>query len=186
MRRHASSARTSKRRSSGIICTARGTKPSWRATMFQTGSNTWKTYDVWPPKGATPTNLYFHSGRHAVVRQTGVHRRRLSRVSLPIRRVRCRTGSGRSHRPIRTATGAAGRMPTSDSSTVVPMCSRHECAARSRRHRHRRPVGNAVCVDVRHRRGLRRQADRRLSGECAAQRVEPPTPVPAQVPTRVP
>jgi putative CocE/NonD family hydrolase len=29
--------------------------------MFQTGSNTWKTYDAWPPTNATPTNLYLRS-----------------------------------------------------------------------------------------------------------------------------
>jgi putative CocE/NonD family hydrolase len=29
------------------------------ATMFETGSNTWKTYNTWPPSGVTPTNLYF-------------------------------------------------------------------------------------------------------------------------------
>jgi hypothetical protein len=26
--------------------------------MFETGSNTWKTYDTWPPKDAKPANLY--------------------------------------------------------------------------------------------------------------------------------
>ncbi|HEY1191337.1 MAG TPA: CocE/NonD family hydrolase [Gemmata sp.] len=30
------------------------------ARMFQTGSNTWETYDSWPPKGAAPQKLYFH------------------------------------------------------------------------------------------------------------------------------
>jgi hypothetical protein len=38
-----------------------GTKPAWRATMFQTGSNSWHTYDSWPVKNATATNLYFHN-----------------------------------------------------------------------------------------------------------------------------
>ncbi len=31
---------------------------TWEAQMFQTGSNTWRTYSVWPPKEAKPTNLY--------------------------------------------------------------------------------------------------------------------------------
>jgi putative CocE/NonD family hydrolase len=32
------------------------------ATTFQTGSNTWKTYDNWPPRQSKPTNLYFNAG----------------------------------------------------------------------------------------------------------------------------
>ncbi|HEV2397306.1 MAG TPA: CocE/NonD family hydrolase [Candidatus Sulfotelmatobacter sp.] len=35
-----------------------GEKPSWQASTFQSGSNTWHTYPVWPPKEAKPTNLY--------------------------------------------------------------------------------------------------------------------------------
>jgi uncharacterized protein len=35
-----------------------GSKPSWRASTFQSGSNTWRTYDAWPPKEAKPTNVY--------------------------------------------------------------------------------------------------------------------------------
>lgn len=31
------------------------------AITFQTGSNTWKTYDSWPPKNAIHKNLYFHA-----------------------------------------------------------------------------------------------------------------------------
>ena len=31
------------------------------AITFQTGSNTWKTYDSWPPKNAAKKNLYFHA-----------------------------------------------------------------------------------------------------------------------------
>lgn len=32
------------------------------AITFQTGSNTWKTYDSWPPKEAVKRNLYFAAG----------------------------------------------------------------------------------------------------------------------------
>ncbi|HEV8446678.1 MAG TPA: CocE/NonD family hydrolase [Gemmatimonadaceae bacterium] len=39
----------------------KGTKPGWRATTFQTGSNSWKTYDAWPPRVAKPTDLYLHA-----------------------------------------------------------------------------------------------------------------------------
>jgi putative CocE/NonD family hydrolase len=31
------------------------------AYVFETGSNRWKTYDVWPPRNARVQNLYFHS-----------------------------------------------------------------------------------------------------------------------------
>ncbi len=38
-----------------------GEKPAWQASTFQSGSNTWHTYDVWPPKEAKPTKLYLHA-----------------------------------------------------------------------------------------------------------------------------
>lgn len=31
------------------------------ALTFQTGSNTWQSYQQWPPKNSAPKNLYFHS-----------------------------------------------------------------------------------------------------------------------------
>src|SRR6516165_11233153 len=39
----------------------RGGKPTWQATTFQSGSNTWKTYTAWPPKQAVATKLYLHA-----------------------------------------------------------------------------------------------------------------------------
>ena len=39
----------------------KGEKPKWQASTFQSGSNSWKTYAVWPPKEAQPKNLYLHS-----------------------------------------------------------------------------------------------------------------------------
>jgi putative CocE/NonD family hydrolase len=38
-----------------------GDKPAWKATTFQSGSNTWHTYQAWPPKQSKPTNLYLHA-----------------------------------------------------------------------------------------------------------------------------
>jgi putative CocE/NonD family hydrolase len=38
-----------------------GTKPAWAATMFQTGTNAWKTYASWPPAAAKPTSLFLHA-----------------------------------------------------------------------------------------------------------------------------
>ncbi|MGC1384662.1 MAG: CocE/NonD family hydrolase [Candidatus Acidiferrales bacterium] len=39
----------------------KGDKPTWKATTFETGSNTWHTYAAWPPANATVTNLYLHA-----------------------------------------------------------------------------------------------------------------------------
>jgi len=39
----------------------KGEKPAWTATLFQTGSNVWKSYPVWPPREAVPTSLYLHA-----------------------------------------------------------------------------------------------------------------------------
>ena len=37
-----------------------GEKPAWQATTFQSGSNSWHSYAVWPPKKSSLTNLYLH------------------------------------------------------------------------------------------------------------------------------
>ena len=39
----------------------KGAKPEWAATMFETGSNVWKTYPTWPPAAAKPTSLFLHA-----------------------------------------------------------------------------------------------------------------------------
>jgi putative CocE/NonD family hydrolase len=38
-----------------------GEKPAWQANTFQSGSNSWHTYTVWPPKEAKPTKLYLRA-----------------------------------------------------------------------------------------------------------------------------
>jgi len=38
-----------------------GAKFSWKASTFQSGSNTWRTYSVWPPREAKPGKLYLHA-----------------------------------------------------------------------------------------------------------------------------
>ena len=38
-----------------------GEKPTWQASTFQSGANRWRTYAVWPPREAKPTNLYLHA-----------------------------------------------------------------------------------------------------------------------------
>jgi putative CocE/NonD family hydrolase len=39
----------------------KGDKFAWQTSTFQSGSNSWHTYTVWPPKEAKPTNLYLHA-----------------------------------------------------------------------------------------------------------------------------
>ncbi len=39
----------------------KGAKPEWAATMFETGSNVWRTYPTWPPAAAKPTSLFLHA-----------------------------------------------------------------------------------------------------------------------------
>jgi putative CocE/NonD family hydrolase len=39
----------------------KGSKPAWRASTFQSGSNKWRTYDAWPPTESKPTNLYLRA-----------------------------------------------------------------------------------------------------------------------------
>lgn len=39
----------------------KGEKPSWQASTFQSGSNSWHTYPAWPPKEAKSTNLYLQA-----------------------------------------------------------------------------------------------------------------------------
>ena len=38
-----------------------GSKLPWKASTFQSGSNTWHTYTAWPPAEASPKNLYLHA-----------------------------------------------------------------------------------------------------------------------------
>jgi putative CocE/NonD family hydrolase len=38
-----------------------GSKPEWKATTFQSGSNQWRTYNEWPPREAKRSNLYLHA-----------------------------------------------------------------------------------------------------------------------------
>jgi putative CocE/NonD family hydrolase len=40
----------------------KGSRNFAEATVFQTGSNRWETYESWPPASAQPTNLYLRGG----------------------------------------------------------------------------------------------------------------------------
>ena len=38
-----------------------GEKPKWKASIFESGSNEWRTYTEWPPKESRATSLYLRS-----------------------------------------------------------------------------------------------------------------------------
>ncbi len=38
-----------------------GAKPDYRVRILESGSNVWKNYESWPPKGATDTSLYLRA-----------------------------------------------------------------------------------------------------------------------------
>ena len=40
----------------------KGTLTQPEATVFESGSNTWRTFNAWPPKEAVTRSLYFHEG----------------------------------------------------------------------------------------------------------------------------
>jgi uncharacterized protein len=39
----------------------KGTRPEWRARIFETGSNLWRSYPQWPPENTIATDLYLHA-----------------------------------------------------------------------------------------------------------------------------
>jgi uncharacterized protein len=66
----------------------KGSKPDWSATIFQTGTNTWRTYKAWPPP-SKPTSLYFHSDGSLsfdppVAGERGAHRDYVSDPASPV------------------------------------------------------------------------------------------------------
>jgi putative CocE/NonD family hydrolase len=38
-----------------------GDKPAWKVSTFQAGTNSWHTYQEWPPRASKPTRLYLHA-----------------------------------------------------------------------------------------------------------------------------
>jgi len=40
----------------------KGPAPAAEATVFETGGNSWKTFDAWPPRGTADRTLYFREG----------------------------------------------------------------------------------------------------------------------------
>jgi putative CocE/NonD family hydrolase len=67
----------------------KGAKPAWKASMFETGSNTWRTYAQWPPQDERPTNLYLHadgtlSFNAPTTDEIGAHRDYVSDPANPV------------------------------------------------------------------------------------------------------
>ena len=138
----------------------KGAKPEWAATMFQTGSNAWKTYSSWPPAGAKPTSLYLHGdGSLSLAAPAATDKAPRTYVSDPANPVPYRA------RPIsptypgrRLAELGIGRPALCRSPAGCPFL--RERAAGAGSHRQRRGGRRAICVDLRHRQRFHRQADR--------------------------
>ena len=107
----------------------KGEKFPWKASTFQTGSNSWQTYAAWPPTVDARPSVYLQRRRRAVVRRAAGAATATCSTS-PTRRTRCRIARVRSRRPIPQATGGGGKSRISASSTTVPT-SRRGSARRS-------------------------------------------------------
>jgi len=44
------------------------------ATVFETGSNQWKSYGVWPPKNSTPVNYYFSNNQQLSTQKPNINK----------------------------------------------------------------------------------------------------------------
>jgi putative CocE/NonD family hydrolase len=67
----------------------KGTKPEWRAKIFQTGSNMWRTYPDWPLNNAVATKLYLHADGTLSFKapgpaEDGAHRSYISDPANPV------------------------------------------------------------------------------------------------------
>jgi len=61
-----------------------GSKFTWKASTFQSGSNSWHTYDQWPPSNAKNTRLYLHAdGSLSFQAPSGASREYVQYVSDP-------------------------------------------------------------------------------------------------------
>ena len=105
-----------------------GEKFPWKASTFQTGSNSWQTYAAWPPPATRDQPLPARQ-RHAVVRGAA-GRGQLRAVRLGSGQPGAVSARVRSRRPIRPATGGDGKSRISASSTIAPT-SRPGSARRS-------------------------------------------------------
>ena len=100
----------------------RGPMPLAEATVFEGGSNRWRSFDAWPPKDATRKALYLHADGVLSFDQPAAGP--AFTATSPTRPSQCPTAAARSSRPItpRDPTGVPGRSRTNASSTTGPMC----------------------------------------------------------------
>jgi hypothetical protein len=147
----------------------KGEKFPWKASTFQTGSNSWHTYQAWPP-ASTATKLYLHRDGVLSFEAPPAGNSYVQYVSDPANPVPYRP------RPI-SPTYPAGdwrRWEVGDQRFVENRPDVATWVSRpldSRPHRDRRAGGEPRRVDVRHRQRFCRQADRRLSGERPGERL---------------
>ena len=161
----------------------KGEKFPWKASTFQTGSNSWQTYAAWPPK-ATATNLYLRAdGALSFDAAAGAATSFVQYVSDPANPVPYRAApdladlsGGRL-----AAVGGRGSALRRQSSRRRHLGQR---AARSRSDGDRRTRRRSVRVDLRHRQRFRRQADRRLSRNTRSRTRGTPTPARSRGSTR--
>jgi len=148
----------------------RGEKLPWKASTFETGSNTWKTYASWPPKSIA-TNFYLHPDGTLSTAAPAAADAFRQYISDPANPVPYRA------RPISPTypEGDWRRWEVADQRFVDNRPGRGRLDQPSARRRHddsRRSFGRSGRVDDGLRQRLHRQADRRLSGNRAVQRME--------------
>ena len=168
----ASSAKILKRHFFGYYLHGKGEKPTWQASTFQSGSNTWKTYAAWPPKEAKPTKLYLHAD--GTLSFTAPEK---CETDKALSRICFRSSQpGSLSRTADLANLSRGRLAYLGSSRPafrgspagrVELCER---ATRPRLGDHRPAGGRAVCLHIRYRFRFCREIDRCLSAGCAEDR----------------
>ena len=99
-----------------------GDKIAWKASTFQSGSNSWHTYSAWPPKESKLTNLYLQCRRLFVVRSTE-SRQNVCRIRLRPRQSRPLSPASHLSHLSRRRLALFGRSPTSASSITGLTCS---------------------------------------------------------------
>ncbi len=150
----------------------KGEKLPWKASTFQSGSNTWRQYDAWPPKPAKPRNLYLHADgtlSFDAPRASGADFAQY--LSDPANPVPYR------QRPI-SPTYPGGDWRTwevADQRFVdhrPDVTQLRERAPGQRSHRDRTTRRGAVCIHFGNRQRFRSEADRRVSRRCSGECLE--------------
>ena len=151
-----------------------GSKPGWQASTFQSGSNTWRTYALWPPPEAKPTKLYLHLDGTVSFSapDMGTNRNPIPGICFRSRRSGAVSPAPHfSHLSWRRLAYLGSGRPALRRSPVRRALFRQR-AARSRTHRHRSARGRSLRLYLRYRQRLCGEADRRLSAGHTEERLE--------------